>query len=213
MLFKEYLKSKGLEIFPILTTEDLIFPLGLITIDLFLLIFSGFVFSLLMEPIIYNKNFTEFFLSKIKRYIVNVNHSIIKIIFLSLAFTILLLLVYFTTEILNTSQEWVMFIAIFTIPLLLITLPKQKLVLTGLQFVFIFLWINLFVDSVVAKNKSNWCSDIVSFEYSGQHIITGKNDLNLVFYGYKNVVVQNVKSGKFLILPTDQIQNLEFKKK
>jgi hypothetical protein len=214
VLIKEYLKSKGLEAFPILTPEDVVFPYGLITSDLFVLIFSGFIFSLLMEPIIYNDNFSEWIMNKLKKNNRrDFKPNFIKFFLLGVTLIFVLIVVHIITGLLNTAIEWVMFITVFVIPALLIFLPKHKITLTGLQFVLIFIWLNLFVSSVISSKKNNWSTEIVSFEFSGEQFITGIKGLNLVFYGYKNVVIQDENSGKMLIFPTEKLQDLTLARK
>jgi hypothetical protein len=209
------LESYGINAIPTLSMEDLFFSFGKVNAKIFLLALSGFIISLLFDSFIYRDylvNGIQSFISWVLKKDVELNQKKAKSILLSF-FSILILIFSFSIiSILNTVNLWIMFLMIFVIPTILIFSPKQRTFFTILQFIFIVIWLNLFAqDSIDSfrKNETYAKSDQVSFKYLGQSFHTG-NDTLLVFLGYEKMVISFENNKKFMLIPTDQIQNLTY---
>jgi len=209
------LASYGLNSISIYITEDLLFSFSKINTKLFLLAFSGYMFALIFNAFIYKDlivNRILNFILWVKTKEVNLKKEKGKKL-LRLAFTILIIvffLILFIT--LSSITEWIMFLIIFVIPFSLILLPKHNTILTIFQLGFTVIWLNLFaLDSIasVRKNESLGKREQLSFTYLGKSFYTG-NDTLLIFNGHNKMIITFDNNKKFMLIPTDQIQNLTY---
>ena len=218
--------------FPIISKEDITFPMGLINYSIigfslsgFIVIYGWFLIIGNNEDRVINESksscykfytsIIQYFSNKIltKKSKINIKNYLNLLILMTCCILIYFVLIKKVIPNLGRYFSFMFIINFFIFPsLFIIYKHKRNIIFSGYIFYIIFFGI-LYINTAfkIAEKEPNAKNQNISFSFQGRTICSSKNN-RLVYPGYKYIVMTNDSIHKNYLYPTKDITeiNIEY---